>query len=545
MKDTGRFLLAIVLMIAVIITTNVLFPPVPAERPDAVSDSTAAGRTGPDSSAAAAPIDSPALRPDARPAPILGPAPAAAETLWVASDLYRYGISTAGGSIVRASLLEFESFTRDGTVELAIANGQPLLGMSIRVGDAELDLRELTFAPEEVSDTAIALRHRDPRGRFSVGIRYDFDPDSYLADVRVEVTELGGEEMLLLHLPPTLAINEVRPQDDHRSLAYVVNSTREGIYSVRLDDVDQRRVEEGPLRWLALKNKYFVVAALADSAGTPFGGLIAEPLDRANAAALTGTLTARDNAFAFQLYMGPQEYSRLTAIGDGFADVNPYGWKIFRPIIRPFAHLILWALDGLHDGLGVSYGWALILFGVLIRVVLWPLNAKAMRSQLKTMELQPLIKEIQAKYKNEPEKLQREMIRLYKEDGFNPLGGCLPLLLPWPILITLFFVFQSTIAFRGVEFLWLPDLSQPDPLYLLPVIMGASIFLLQWLNLRVNPDPTPQMKMLTYFMPLMLTGMFLFFASGLNLYYAASNIASLPQQLQIMNERKKLRRKMA
>jgi YidC/Oxa1 family membrane protein insertase len=204
---------------------------------------------------------------------------------------------------------------------------------------------------------------------------------------------------------------------------------------------------------------------------------------------------------------------------------------------------VLWALDGLHDALGIGYGWVLILFGVLIRILLWPLNAKAMRSQLKTMELQPMIKKIQAKYKNEPEKLQREMIRLYEEEGFNPLGGCLPLLLPRPILRTRFFGFQNTIAFRGQGFLWLPDLSQPDPLYILPLLMGASIFLLQWLNLKVNPDPTPQMKMLTYFMPVMLTVLFLNFASGLNLYYAASNLASLPQQLQIMGERKKLRKK--
>src|SRR5690606_3425146 len=132
------------------------------------------------------------------------------------------------------------------------------------------------------------------------------------------------------------------------------------------------------------------------------------------------------------------------------------------------------------DALRLGYGWVLILFGVLIRLLLWPLNAKAMRSQLKTMELQPRIKEIQTRYKNEPEKMQREMLRLYKEEGFNPMGGCLPMLLPFPILIALFFVFQSTIEFRGVSFLWLPDLSQPDPIYALPVLLGVSMFLLQW-----------------------------------------------------------------
>ena len=544
MKDTGRFLLAIVLMIGVIIGTNLLFPPVPVERAGTPADSAAAADSTLAVDSPAAGMATPAPRPDtAAPSPVAGPL--RADTVWVQSDIYRYGISTAGASLVSASLLGYESFTGEGAVDLALPEGPPLLGMSIRVGDGQLDLGGLAFTVDSArsDSSALALTHRDPAGRFAISVRYDFDPASYLIDVRVEVTELGGEEILLLHLPPTLAINEIKAEDDYRALAYVVNSTRDGIHRVQLEDVEERRVEEGPLTWMAVKNKYFLVSALAQPGGTPFGGLIAEPLDAEHSARLTGTLTAQENAFAFRLYLGPQEHARLTAIGDDFADVNPVGWRIFRPIVRPFAHIILWALDGMHDALGLGYGWVLILFGVLIRILLWPLNAKAMRSQLKTMELQPHIKEIQAKYKNEPEKLQREMIRLYKEEGFNPLGGCLPLLLPWPILITLFFVFQNTIAFRGQGFLWLPDLSQPDPYYILPLIMGASIFLLQWLNLKVNPDPTPQMKMLTYFMPVMLTVLFLNFASGLNLYYAASNIASLPQQLQIMGERKKLRKK--
>jgi YidC/Oxa1 family membrane protein insertase len=163
-----------------------------------------------------------------------------------------------------------------------------------------------------------------------------------------------------------------------------------------------------------------------------------------------------------------------------------------------------------------------------------------MRSQMKNMEFQPRIKELQARYKTEPEKLQKEMLRLYKEEGFNPMGGCLPMLLPLPVLITLFFVFQSTIEFRGVEFLWLPDLSRADPFYILPVALGLSMFIQQWLNTRTSKDIAPQMKVMTYVMPVFLTVLFLNFASGLNLYYASMNIASVPQQLQIMKERKRV-----
>jgi YidC/Oxa1 family membrane protein insertase len=123
----------------------------------------------------------------------------------------------------------------------------------------------------------------------------------------------------------------------------------------------------------------------------------------------------------------------------------------------------------------------------------------------------------------------------------SPLGGCLPMLLPFPILITLFFVFQNTIEFRGVPFLWLPDLSAPDPLYVLPIFMSLSVFAMQWITTRSLPQQNSQMKMMMYFMPVMMLFIFFRLASGLNLYYATANIATIPQQVWIANERKKMR----
>ncbi len=155
-----------------------------------------------------------------------------------------------------------------------------------------------------------------------------------------------------------------------------------------------------------------------------------------------------------------------------------------------------------------------------------------------TMRVQPLMKEIQDKYKSDPQRLQQEMVKLYREHKINPLGGCLPMLLPFPILIALFFVFRDTIEFRGVPFLWLPDLSRPDPLYIVPLLMGASIFVLQWISQRSMPQSNPQMKMMMWVMPVMLVVLFLNFASGLNLYYATMNLASLPQQLYLAKERR-------
>lgn len=566
--DSGRFLLAVVLMIAVMIVTNVLLPPPPTP---ATEDGITADSLGGAEPPVAAPLQPTQPDPDSMPvaaaqAPdsvgtgaAAGSAGAVPEdTLLVRSPLYEYVISNRGARLVDARLLNFESQApeRDGQpVALSSASLPGLFSYRIRLGTREVAIAELPFAMSDQGQLELAegspartveLSHAGDLA--SIDVAYTFDPSRYLIDVRMRVAAVDGQTpVLLIQMPRTLARNEARQDEDERSLGYVVNHERQGIASVRLGSVDADRIAEGPLYWVAVKNKYFVAAAVgAPDSESRFGGLVARPLADEHAADMTATLLpGSDGVFSFRLYVGPQEPARLAEVGYAFDDVNPFGWRAFRPILRPLGHAIQWALFGMQETLQIGYGWVLVLFGVLIRLLMWPLNAKAMRSQLKNMEIQPKLKEIQAKYKSEPEKLQKEMLRLYKEEGFNPMGGCLPMLVPMPILITLFFVFQSTIAFRGVEFLWLPDLSQADPLYILPVLLGVSMFLMQWLSGRSMTEINPQMKFMMYAMPIFMTVLFLNFASGLNLYYAAMNFASIPQQFQIMRERKRFQDKRA
>jgi YidC/Oxa1 family membrane protein insertase len=172
---------------------------------------------------------------------------------------------------------------------------------------------------------------------------------------------------------------------------------------------------------------------------------------------------------------------------------------------------------------------------------MWPLNQGAMRTTIKMQRIQPELNAIQQKYKGDPQRLQSEMMRVYKEHDMSPFSafaGCLPILLPMPVLFALFFVFQNTIEFRGVPFLWLGDISLKDPYYIIPLLMGASMFVLSWIGLRNSP-PNPQAKMMAYVMPVMMTVLFANFASGLNLYYTVQNIAALPQQWLIAHERAK------
>jgi YidC/Oxa1 family membrane protein insertase len=569
MRTEIRFLLAVVLMIAVLVVTNVIFPPVPPEEP--------LGPLGTDSTLVAQPSDTgdrpppgqvtgreegeePPTQEPVIPRQAEGVVAQEEETetpeilLSVRSPLYDYAFSSRGARLVSARLSSFPSFTVPGAVELVSPDGNGALGARVLVAGDTLDLRMLDFEAEPAEGITLSegggsatlrFTYRHPTHPFSYQVVYTFHPDSYVVEASGQVSGVDGE-LLFTDLGSGIPFNEQRERDEARSSAYVVNSPQQGIRAQPLNKVSGTQVEQGPFLWAAFKSKYFLFALLAGSGQEEafLGGVIARDGAGEYQADLTTTQALRsDGSFAFRLFMGPQEFARLSNLGEDMQNVNPYGWRFVRPVVRPIVGIIMAILTFLHQNLKIGYGWVLILFGVLMRVVLFPLNQKAMRSQLKNMAVQPLLQEIQSKYKENPEKLQKEMMKLYKEHGYNPLGGCLPMLLPWPVLIALFFVFQNTIELRGVPFLWLPDLSTPDPYFILPVFLGVSMFLLQWVSMRSMPQTNPQMKMMMYFMPIMMVFIFFQLASGLNLYYATANIATLPQQIWIAGERKKAQAK--
>ncbi|MEO5509542.1 MAG: membrane protein insertase YidC [Longimicrobiales bacterium] len=565
--DSGRFILAVVLMIAVIVVTGILFPTRPRTPVVTPADSTRVDSAALNAPAAATAPGQTAGRPEApgmqtpaaTPALTVAPATASADvdTVFVTRDsLYRYGFSTRGGSMVVAEVLNHQSFSKGYNghpVDLARIGGTPLISYRLTVGNEQVDVSSLQFRAVPAEGLIVALEaaqqlrliHTDSASGFEVELDYTFAPNSYLIDATAVVRNVGDlPTKLLISMGPGIAQTEFDSVDDSRHRKYVLNSTADGIRDVPLSKVAAETIEPGPFNWIALRSKYFVSALLASDVNRmPFGGVIAKPVPAKAGADLTATLLpGKDNTFVFRMFVGPQEPKQLEAIGYGFKDVNPFGWRWARPILRPVGHGVAALLYGIHDLFGVGYGWVLIIFGILIRVLLWPLNAKAMRSQLKNMEMQPRIKEIQAKYKKEPEKMQKAMLALYKEESFNPMVGCLPSLIPFPILITLYFVFANAIAFRGVQFFWLPDLARADPLFILPVLLGVSMFVLQWFSTRgIEGEQAQQMKIMMYIMPPFMTFIFLKFAAGLNLYYATMNVASIPQQMLIMRERERLK----
>jgi len=567
MRTEIRFLLAVVLMIAVLVITNFLFPPVPPVEPPGSPDieSEQAGQVedtqlgeAPEGQAAPSVTDSqgPAIPGQSQAEEAVQGAGAPSQLIvTVRSPLYEYTFSNRGARLLSARLLNFPSFTFPGPVELVNPDGHGVLGSRLLVGGDTLDLRDLTFdvdpaeglqLREGEGEGTMRFTYRHPSHPFTYEVAYSFDPDHYVINVTGQVRGLDGE-VLLTDMGTGIPFNEQRERDETRTAAYVVNHLQQGIRAEPLSRVNGVRVEEGPFLWAAFKSKYFLFALLAGTSegeDSYLGGVLVRDGAGEYEADLTATQSLRsDGAFGYRVFLGPQEFARLSNLGEDMQNVNPYGWKFVRPIVRPFVGIIMAILTFFHENLRIGYGWVLILFGVLMRVVLYPLNQKAMRSQIKNMAVQPLIQEIQTKYKDNPEKLQKEMMKVWKEHGYNPLGGCLPMLLPWPVLIALFFVFQNTIGLRGVSFLWLPDLSAPDPYYILPLFLGVSMFLLQWVSMKSMPQTNQQMKMMMYFMPIMMVFIFFQLASGLNLYYATANIATLPQQIMIAGERKKAQAK--
>ena len=565
MRQEARFLLAIALMILILVTTNIMFPPIPPEEvsstpPDSLAPLLEAP-PGVGAGEVPAPLGGDVLVPEAvtpRPADVPSVldvvSGGTSDTVKVEGPLYRFAFSTDGARMISALLLQFQSFARDDVVELLTEGSGGALGMQIETERGSLDLRGLPFEvnpregirlAEGDAPQTLTFRYEHPSGTLTVESSYTFDPSSYLIRARTEVTGLG-RALLVTDMGTGLAYNEERQAEESRVMAYVTNHLREGINAEPLRSVDAPTVEEGPFLWSVFNSKYFLFALMPGRGGDEryLGGLRVEPAPGEDQAAVAVTQPlGSDGVVDYRLLMAPQERDMLLGFDNELEEANPYGYRWMRPVVRPVVGIVLTILNFLHRNLDVGYGWVLIIFGVMMRVLLFPLNQKAMRAQMRNMAVQPLLQEIQKKYKDQPEKLQKEMMKLYKEHGFNPLAGCLPLLLPWPVLITLFFVFQNTIQLRGESFLWLPNLSAADPLYILPLLLGASMFLMQWISVRSMPEPNPQMKMMLWMMPIMMTFIFLRFASGLNLYYVTANFATIPQQFLIAKERRKLKEK--
>ena len=547
----NRFLLALVLTAIVIVVTPLLFPSPLKRVPIIAADS--GSRT----------IDSmivPRNVPVASPIPrTIGPdsgirtatvGTKTAETTSVRTAGSSYTFSNIGATLSSVLLNSYPSHrkgTNPGAVQL-VARGHTLTSYRLALGGDTIRLDTMSFKLGKGTGAAQNVTYVGSIADHVVELAYAFPADTaneYLIHVDAKVSNAPAGARLIIGLPQTLFANEADTADDLNHLAVSYRSSRGDVNSVafaKLDTAEVRR-EAGPLTWAATRNKYFVV--VVRSTKTPFSTIelkgVPKPGKIADRAIANVSLPlASDGTGAFDIYAGPQSFPRLQYLGGDLDQVNPYA-GLLHGVVQPFTTIVMKALLWMKRTTQLNYGWVLVLFGVMIRLVLWPLNQGAMRTSMKMQRLQPELQALQKRYSDDPKKQQEAVMKVYKEHGMSPLSplmGCLPMLLPMPVLFALYQVFQNTIEFRGVPFLWLADISLRDPYYITPLLMGVSMFAMSWIGMRNSP-PNAQAKMMSYMMPVMLTVLFLNFASGLNLYYAVQNVAAIPQQWLLARERGK------
>ncbi len=558
--EPRRIALAVVLMAAVLILTPILFPsPVPAPgSKTAVTDSASSTPVVAASAAAtaAASATAPGLSalPDsviAASQPVAMPVVMPVDTAVVTTTQAIFRTTNRGAALIGVEMPQYLALsnkgrTKGGPVELAKAGDRLLSFRLVSPGDT-VALNAQTFTSTRTEENGRAVVRYDATvGARAITIAYSFLPDSYRVNVSATVQGAPENSFLLIDMPPGFRSSESDTTEDQSHLAYAFKLDQQNAKGVTFASLDpgERRIEAGPINWAVAKNKYFLMGVLAPQGVPGFaevnftGGVrVAKAATRSEA---TIVASLKSGAVAFEVYAGPQEYERLEAIGRSFETSNPYGGWL-QGVVQPFATMVIRLLLWMKSTLGLSYGWILVVFGVAVRLILWPLNQKAMRSSMQMQRIQPYLAEIQTKYKGDPTKLQAEMMRVYKEHGMSPfssLSGCVPMLIPLPVFFALFFVFQNTIEFRGVSFLWFPDISLKDPLYVLPVLVAITAMGLSYIGMR-GMKANEQQKMMMYLMPAMMMVIFFNMASGLNLYYFVQNLASLPQQWLISRERTK------
>ena len=530
----------------------------PLYRPAAAPTQGTAGAPAPPeapSTAAPAPGPAPSPPPPAAQAPTGAPA----RTIVVKEPLYEAELSTRGGALVHWRLTKYFDASVPGhpPVELTTAStdgGAALVSPFEGLGLG--DLRQAEFRASEPEPGKVVFEHT--AGGITVRKTYVFEPDSYTFRLQLEVVNASGASVSPEFALQWLARERHGPDFADYALAALHNGeyTHELLLQLGLPGFfgrlsgaqpGQRVVFPDGVDWAGAVTRYFVAALIPEVPREARAEFV--PLQPGHEGMVHLAMRAfevppgQTGAREFRGYIGPKEPDRLTAAGAGLERAEALGYWWVTPLTRGFT----WLLHVSYSAIP-NYGVAIILLTLLVRLVTAPLTARQMRSMRRMSELQPKIKALQEKYKDDRQALSGEMMKVYRESGANPLGGCLPMLVQFPVFIGLYYALQSSIDLRQAPFVgWIHDLSVPEqlfmipgldvPLRLLPIVMGASMVLQQKLT-PSTMDPA-QARMMTTVMPVMFTVLFYQFPSGLVLYWLVSNLLAIGHQFILQRELRK------
>lgn len=467
---------------------------------------------------------------------VAAPAPAA-EDVVVETDVLRLTFSTEGGSLNRVELLGYENDARNGNVVLLeqTPTRTYLAQTGLNGGDFpnHTTMMQPVSAPRSLADGQDSLQVQFQASSAS-GVQllktWTLKRGSYDIKVDHQITNNGSATAT-----PGVYMQLVRDGVEVKGgVMFTGTYTGPAIYSdeqkfqkVSFEDIDKNKASyqnRSDTGYVAMVQHYFTSAWIPgdNTQRENFVRKLGNNLYAAGAiASIPPIEPGKTQTYTASLYTGPQIEKELEAIYPGLGLVKDYG------MVKALAKPLYWLLDQLHNLLG-NWGWAIVALVVVLKIAFYWLNAKAYSSMAKMKAINPRVMQLRERYKDNPQHMQREMMKLYREEKVNPLGGCLPILIQMPFFIALYWVLLSSVEMRHAPWiLWIKDLSIPDPLFVLPILMTLSSLLQVALN-PVPPDPM-QAKMM-WIMPLVFSFMFFFFPAGLVLYWFTNNLLSIAQQ---------------
>lgn len=458
----------------------------------------------------------------------------------VKTDTMIATVSAQGGDIIEVELTKHKQSAdhsknfvvlQDKGEHFYVANSG-LIGNDLPNHKTIFDLKAGEYSLKEGQDSLQIRMSAPEKNGITVTKVLTFKRDSYLIDVAYEINNASAAP---LNTTAYFQLARDSKPVEHSAGFFggVSSFTGPAVYTEegKFQKIDFKKIEKDEAKyvksakdgWLAMVQHYFVSAYLPKEgverefythkiAGDVFGAGV--KLSVAVPAGQKGSVDV-------PLYVGPQEQDKLKAIAPGFNLVVDYGW------VSIIAVPLFWVLAHIHALVG-NWGWAIIIVTLLIKAAFFPLSAASYRSMGKMKKLMPKMKALQERYKDDKMKLNQSMMELYKTEKVNPMGGCLPILIQMPVFMALYWVLLGVVEMRQAPWMfWITDLSVKDPYFILPIIMGVTMLIQTKLN-PTPPDPVQAKVMML--MPIMFTFMFLWFPSGLVLYWVLNNTLSIAQQ---------------
>jgi len=457
----------------------------------------------------------------------------------VETELYSATVSNRNGGSFTSFILNKYKATDTTSVQLVDnLNKDNLLFEAISVDGIPLVLSEPwnligSTRNFDVSERSKSLKFTTVVLGKTITKTLTFEPNSYQIGVSFDLSEIEdqiSQGLYSLSWNGGLPATEKNLKDElFYYKAYVYQGDELSSEKLRKNKTLEEKYR-GQTNWAGTRNKYFLAAIIPtdNSVGGSLSGTYESDTPKFNVSVSQQV----NSSNSFSLYLGPLEYKSVSSLGVDLEQTMSMGFSLIRPISRG----VLAALVAMHKFIP-NYGVVLVIFSILVKVLVYPLTRKSYQSMRQMSTVQPKLKALKEKHAKDPQKLNKATMALYKEEGVNPMGGCLPMLIQMPLLFALFQVFRSTIELRGAPFmLWITDLSAPDtlieiggfPINVLPLLMAVSMFIQQ--KMTPTAAGAGQQKQMMYFMNIFFIFIFYRLPSGLNLYYTLFNVLTILQQ---------------